>query len=104
MTDETHTEPTHGAYYSVYKPTLLERFWRALGYRYYHADDPPDIETLTGWMKTDIRIHFSFTDRLRLLLTGNLFVASVTHMDAPSPKICKSRADFKICAPGEEWP
>lgn len=100
---QTEKEPTHHAYYSVYKPTLRERFWRAAGFHYHHGDDPPDIEALTGWMKTDIHLHFSFTDRVRLLLTGKLFVASVVHMDTPSPTRCKSRVDFMIHAPGSDW-
>lgn len=105
MTDQAQDEqePTKHAYYSVPMPTLRQRFWRAAGFHYHRGDDPPDIETLSGWMKTDIRIHFGFTDRLRLLLTGKLFVASVVHMDTPSPMICKSRADFLIYAPGDDW-
>lgn len=103
MTDQAQDtqKQTGRAYYSVYVPTLRERFWRAAGFRYHHGDDPPDIEALTGWMKTDIRIHFDFMDRLRLLLTGKLFVASVVHIDTPSPTICKSRVDFMIYAPGD---
>lgn len=105
MTEQAQTEhePTHHAYYSVHVPTLRERFWRWAGFRYYLGDDPPDIEALSGWMKTDIRLHFGFTDRLRLLLTGKLFVASVVHMDTPAPMICKSRVDFMIHAPGSDW-
>jgi hypothetical protein len=100
MSDET---PTIQAYYQVYTPSLRERFWRWAGFRYHLGDDPPDIEALPGWMKTDIRIHFSIADRLRLLLTGRLFIASVVHTDTPSAAVCKSRVDWKIDAPGDDF-
>lgn len=105
MTEQAQTEqePTHHAYYSVHFPTFRERFWRWVGFRYHLGEDPTEIEALKGWMKTDIRIHFGVMDRLRLLLTGRLFVASVVHMDTASPTICKSRVDFMIHAPGESW-
>jgi hypothetical protein len=33
---------------SEYKPTLTERFWRALGFRYHLGEDPQDTEALQG--------------------------------------------------------
>lgn len=83
------------------KPTLLRRFWRSLGFRYHLGDEPDGINTLDGWMRTDMRLEFGVVDRLRLLLTGRLFVASIVHMDTPSPAICKSRLGWRIYAPGE---
>lgn len=83
------------------KPTLRDRICRALGWRYHLGDEPPDVDGMPGWMRTDIRFRFNWSDRLRLLLTGRLFVASVVHMDTPSPGICKSRVDFRILAPGD---
>lgn len=84
-----------------HKPTIRERFWRALGFRYHLGDEPEGVERLEGWMRTDIRLDFSILDRLRLLLTGRLFVALIVHTDTPSASICKSRMDWTISAPGE---
>lgn len=83
------------------KPTISERFWRALGFHYHLGDEPEGIDKLEGWMRTDIRLEFSILDRLRLMLTGKLFIASVVHTDTPSASICKSRVDWRISAPGE---
>ncbi|MBB3396839.1 hypothetical protein [Rhizobium sp. BK060] len=84
-----------------HKPTLKERLLRKAGFRYHLGDEPEGIEQLKGWMRTDIRLDFSLADRLRLLLTGRLFVASIVHTDTPSASVCKSRVDWRIFAPGE---
>lgn len=90
---------THEAMF--HNPTLSERFWRSLGFRYHLGDEPEGADSLEGWMRTDIRLEFSIVDRLRLLLTGRLLVASIVHTDTPSASICKSRVDWRISAPGE---
>jgi len=84
-----------------HRPTLRERFWKKLGFRYHLGEEPAGIEALSGWMRTDIRLSFSVLDRLRLLFIGRLFVASIVHTDTPLPGICKSRVDWRIAAPGE---
>ncbi|MGO6998979.1 hypothetical protein [Rhizobium leguminosarum] len=84
-----------------HKPTLKERLLRKLGFRYHLGDEPEGVGQLEGWMRTDIRLDFSIADRLRLLLTGRLFVVSIVHTDNPSASICKSRVDWRIFAPGE---
>lgn len=86
-------------YAAIHVPTLRERFWRKLGFRYHLGDEPEGVETLAGWMRTDIRLHFSIADRMRLLVSGRLFVASIVHTDTPSASICKSRVDFRIEEP-----
>jgi|SRR5580693_3382319 hypothetical protein len=88
-----------GCYYAV--PTRTERFWRAMGFRYHHGDDPPDADLLPGWMRTDMGLSFSWADRLRLLATGRLRISSIVHFDTPSPDVCKSRTDWHILPPGE---
>ncbi len=88
------------AFYAV--PTWSERFWRKIGYVYHLGDEPEGTDALTGWMRTDMSMHFSWPDRIRLLLTGKLFIASVVHTDTPSPAICKSRMDWRIIMPGEK--
>ena len=85
-----------------HKPTRLERFRRWMGFRYHLGEEPEGADTLQGWMRTDIRIDFSLLDRLRLLFTGRILVASILHTDTPSPNVCKSHVDWKIFAPGEQ--
>lgn len=97
MTDLSQNQ----ALYAV--PTLRVRFWRAIGFRYHHGDDPPDADLLPGWMRTDLRINFSLSDRLRLMLTGKLRISSIVHFDTPSPDVCKSRMDWRILAPGDDY-
>ncbi len=80
----------------IHVPTLRERILRRLGYRYHLGVEPEGCEALDGWMRTDIRLHFGWADRLRLLATGRLFIASVVHTDTPSPAVCKSRVDWMI--------
>ncbi len=84
-----------------HKRTRLERFRRWVGFRYHLGDEPEGIEGLEGWIRTDIRIEFSLLDRLRLLFTGRLLVASILHTDTKSPNVVKSHVDWKIYAPGE---
>lgn len=88
-------------YAAFHIPTLRERVWRKLGFRYHLGDEPENVDGLEGWVRTDMRLEFSIADRLRLLLTGRLFVASIVHSDTPSPSVCKSRLDWRIYAPGE---
>lgn len=86
---------------AVHKPTLSERFWRALGFRYHLGEDPEGVDSLEGWTRTDMRLEFSIADRCRLLMTGRLFIAYISHYNAPAPSIVKSRMDWQIRAPGE---
>lgn len=83
-------------------PPIRERFWRRIGFRYHLGGEPEGTDRMCGWMRTDIRLHFGLADRLRLLLTGRLFVASIIHTDTPSPAVCKSRVDWHIRAPGDQ--
>jgi hypothetical protein len=94
MSDMTQNHAMH------YVPSLRERFWRKVGFRYHLGDEPDGIDALPGWMRKDIRLSFNWRDRLRLLLTGKLFIASIVSMDTPSPSICKGRVDWRIIEPG----
>lgn len=84
-------------------PTRRERFWRWAGFRYHLGDEPEGADLLPGWMKTDMHLHFCWRDRLRLLISGKLFVASIVSSDTPSPMVCKSRMDWRILSPSEPW-
>lgn len=83
-------------------PTRAQRFWRWAGFRYHLGEEPEGADAMAGWMRTDMRIYFDWRDRLRLLLSGRLFIASIVHTDTPSPMVCKSRMDFRIYHPGEK--
>lgn len=88
----------NGAMHHV--PTLRERIWRRLGYRYHLGAEPDGIDALPGWMCTESRMHFSVADRVRLLLTGRLHLRLVQHMTQQVDST-KNRLDFHILAPGD---
>ncbi len=86
-----------------YRPTLIERIWRALGFSYHLGAEPGDIDTLPGWMCTETRMHFGFRDRLRLLISGRLHLKLVQH----TPVQCdfsRNRLDWQIEPPGWKKP
>lgn len=83
----------------IYAPTLRERLWRHLGFRHHLGAEPEGVEALPGWIRTDIKLQFSLADRLRLLVSGRLLIASIVHTDTPTPGVCKSRVDFRIEVP-----
>lgn len=83
----------------VYVPTLSERFWRALGFRYHLGDEPDGADGLLGWSCTVSNMHFSWADRLRLLLTGRLRIQTISYFDTPSPNVVKNRLDWEIKPP-----
>lgn len=88
----------NGAMYHV--PTLRERAWRWLGYRYHLGDDPNGIDVLPGWMCTDSHMHFSVADRVRLLLFGRLHIRLVQYTSVQVENT-KNRLDWHILAPGD---
>ena len=55
---------------------------------------------MTGWMCTDSWLHFCWSDRLRLLLSGRLHMRLVQHTTV-QVEGTKSRFDWHIIAPGE---
>ena len=89
---------TEGA--MINRPTIRERFWRALGFRYHLVDLPHDIEQkLPGWMMTRSLIAFSLSDRVRLLLTGRLYLDLRQASDVSVSEV-HSALSFRIGAPG----
>jgi hypothetical protein len=90
-----------GCFYA--KPTFVQKFWRALGWRYHLGNEPPDADLLQGWSRTDIRFSFGWLDRIRLLFTGRLKVSVTSQFDAPSPSTIKNRTDFRIVEPFGDW-
>lgn len=82
-------------------PTLAQRLWRTLGYRYHLGEEPEGAEAFSGWMKTEIGLQFGWRDRLRLLATGRLFVALTQYTSAQVDE-AKSRTDWRIAPPFED--
>jgi hypothetical protein len=63
--------------YMIYVPTLGDRLRRALGYRQRLPEDfDPEPNDCPYWAKTVIIVRFDWRDRLRLLLTGGVEVAT----------------------------
>ncbi len=88
----------NGAMYHV--PTLSERAWRWLGFRYHLGTEPEGVDGMQGWMCTDSRMHFGWADRLRLLVSGRLHLRLVQHTTV-QVEGTKNRFDWRIPAPGE---
>lgn len=84
----------------IHVPTLRERFWRALGFRYHLGDEPDGADKMAGWMRTSASIDFSFADRLRLLLTGRLRIELTQHTTVQVDQ-SMNRLDWQIKAPGD---
>lgn len=84
------------------KPTLAMRVRRWLGFRFHLGEEPKDVDNMPGWFVTDNRFHFTFADRLRLLVGGRLKVRTINYADAKVDTV-KSRLDWQIFAPGEDW-
>lgn len=86
----------------VYRPTLAERFWRKVGYRYHLTDLPEDAGAMPGWAMTNVRLTLSFTDRVRLLLTGRIRLDVRQAMDV-SVETVISATSLQILYPGEQF-
>ncbi len=84
----------------IHVPTMRERFWRALGFRYHMGADPDGAEKMAGWMQTTAGFDFTIGDRLRLLLSGRLKVVLSIHTDSQVDHAI-SRVDYTIKYPGE---
>lgn len=97
MDNDNDPEAKNG--YVTYSPTLAERIWRRLGFRYHIGEEPEDIEQLKGWMCTETRMRFGFADRLRLLLSGRLHIRLVQHLPVEC-EFSKNCVDWEIKAPG----
>lgn len=82
-----------------HRPTLRQRFWRSVGFR-YHLHDLDDDPALPGWMMTETKIEFSVADRIRLLLTGRLHLTlrQATNVEVDH---ARSAMSFRIGHPGE---
>lgn len=87
----------------TYNPSFRERFWRRVGYSYHLGPESAGEPPLNGWVRSDMRFEFDWRDRIRLLLTGKLYIALVMETDTPSPEVCRTRIDWRIVEPGGDW-
>lgn len=85
-----------------FKPDFAYKVRRWLGFRYHLGVDPEGVDSMPGWFVTTSRFHFTFADRLRLLVSGRLYVRNTCHADAKVDTV-KSRLDWQILTPGEKW-
>lgn len=81
------------------KPTLRQRLWWRLGYQWRIAETPAGAEALQGWMKTEVVVCLSFSDRLRLLLSGRLRLNVINHTDIQIGRAIAS-TDVLVVPPG----
>lgn len=95
---------TENAFAMEYRPSLSERFWRALGWRYHFVDLPetPEVEKMPGWAMTHVRLSLSFGDRLRLLFTGRVRLDIRQKLSSEVMDIV-SAASIEIYPPGKQW-
>jgi hypothetical protein len=81
--------------------TLLQQVWHSLGYRHHLGSERSRVVHVGGWTRASTYLHFGWGDRVRLLLTGRLFVTSIVRTEPPSDGIYSSRIDWQISEPGE---
>lgn len=82
------------------KPSLLRRIAGALGFTQHFGPEPEGIETLPGWARSDVRVGLSIGDRLRLLVSGRLYLTVTHYIDRPVDRM-EVRTDLRIPPPWE---
>jgi hypothetical protein len=97
--DDAPIGSTTGSY-ATYTPTLAQKMWRLLGFRYHLGEEPEGADNMQGWMCTETRLNFGLADRVRLLLTGRLHMRLVQHTTVQVENT-KNRFDWQILAPGD---
>jgi hypothetical protein len=86
-------------YYTVSKPTI----WQRLGFGRAHAERPEELEREEGfapsWFITETYGHFSFLDRVRILVSGNIHVQCAIKTDQIIEK-SKAVSAISVLKPG----
>ena len=100
ITEDIPESETHHGCAMHHVPTWAERLRRALGFRFHYGEEPEGGDNLPGWMCTEMRLDFSFLDRLRLLTTGRLRLRLMQHTSVQCDE-SRNRLDWQIKAPGE---
>lgn len=92
MSDETTNQAME------YVPTWKDRLARKLfPYRLQEFTEPPNMN---GWMRTNINVHLSIADRLRLLIGGRLLIETTTYTEHQVPH-AESFSSVNVLAPWE---
>ncbi len=91
---------TENSYAMVSRPSLYTRAIRLLGFRFRHFDMSEHGEKMPGWMMTEVRVDFSFGDRVRLLFSGRLLLRIEQRTNIQVDE-CVSVASPRIFAPWE---
>lgn len=67
-----------------YVPTRVERFWRWCNFgNVVFKDLPDEARKMPGWAITNICMRFSFSDRLRILISGRVRITLEQAIDVP---------------------
>ena len=94
-------------FYSEYKPTRRERFWRWAGFRRAHTEAPNSFEEIEGFapgsITTNVVCHVGWLDRFRLLLTGMAEVQIRTMTNVTVDRAVSVSA-MSILSPGDHKP
>lgn len=69
------------AFTQQYVPTLRERVARWFGFRSAYQPRPEETDEFPSYMVTNVRIHVSALDRIRILLAGQIDVEVVSQTD-----------------------
>lgn len=91
-------------HYAIYKPTLSERFWRRLGFRYRFDEtlcdwrNAPMEGFVEGAITTTVAVHVGNADRFRLLVSGYCEVAVYTKTSVPVEHAV-TRSEFAVLPP-----
>ena len=85
-----------------FQPDFAWKLRRWFGFRYHLGNEPEGAENMPGWFVTTTRFQFTLADRLRLLISGRLYVRHTSHADAKLDTV-KNRMDWQILAPREQW-
>lgn len=77
----------HAGLYSEYVPTLTERVLRWLGFHGAYQSRPEPLGEFPSYMVTEIRVHATFGDRMRFLITGRMDLETVHQTDKDVERI-----------------
>lgn len=85
------------AQYVEFRPTLVQRFWRTLGFWPRSPEDHPEGEKMPGWIMTSVIVVPSIGDRLRFLICGHARARIRTYTSAQVDAV--SSSSFEVAPP-----
>jgi hypothetical protein len=93
----------------VYRPTLMQRLWRRLGFGrrwnealfdWRSADPQPGDWFAPGVLTTRTVVHIDWRDRLRILVSGRCEVTTYTRTDVGVDRV-EARSQFSVLPPAK---